>query len=565
MKILFFDTETTGLPKNWKAPVHQLDNWPRLVQIAWQVYNSNGDLLEEHEYVIKPLGFIIPSEASAVHKITTQKALKIGQDLLTILKVFKSSVKDCGLLVAHNYNYDYNVMGSELLRNGLENSLKDKDHICTMNASTNFCKISGPYGYKWPKLEELYKILFDESFNAHNALDDIRATARCFWELISLNLVETINPEIILNTNLTEEKVIDSINKSFEKCQIKSLRKFTLKDYKILTDIDSSSSSSEWIKMYKQSLKIRLYPGDDRGKFILRDLEITAQHYDVYSDPEVPGNDSYYVDFQDPWEEQFFSSNSEMDYDKIDLNEIGISPFATSTVVLKRDSDGKTEIEINYYKGQEICKKQFSNGILVYYLEYDLNPFQIRVRKTYDNKGKLISTYNIFDENNKLSYYARFGDKGSITSIQIFKNGRIQSIIRYDKLYNIKHLGSYTQHRDYPLLNYIEDIRYHDSSLGYIKTTYIFKDSELVIKYFESKIENKIWHSTTCSKKFQQRGYSHGNLEGINNNQRKILAEILSQNCSSNLICFYIPNKDFPNCMLYHLDGKIKISSLIDL
>ena len=190
MKILFFDTETTGLPKNWKAPVHQLDNWPRLVQIAWQVYDSNGNLLEEHDYVIKPVGFIISIEASAVHKITTEKALEIGVDLLTILKAFSSSVNGCGLLVAHNYSYDYNIMGAELLRNGIENSLYEKEHICTMNASTDFCKIPGPYGYKWPKLEELYKILFDESFNAHNALDDIRATTRCFWKLSSLNVIK---------------------------------------------------------------------------------------------------------------------------------------------------------------------------------------------------------------------------------------------------------------------------------------------------------------------------------------------------------------------------------------
>ena len=112
MRILFFDTETTGLPKDWKAPVEQLDNWPRLVQIAWQVYNQEGDLLEEHEYIIKPVGFIIPSEASVVHKITTEKALETGVDLLTILKVFSSSVKSCGLMVAHNYSYDYNIMGS---------------------------------------------------------------------------------------------------------------------------------------------------------------------------------------------------------------------------------------------------------------------------------------------------------------------------------------------------------------------------------------------------------------------------------------------------------------------
>ena len=214
MKILFFDTETTGLPKDWNAPLEQLDNWPRLVQIAWQVYSSNGDLLDEHDYVIKPVGFTIPSEASAVHKITTEKALETGVDLLTILKVFSSSVKSCGLMVAHNYSYDYNIMGSELLRNGLENSLHKKEHICTMNASTEFCKIPGPYGrFKWPKLEELYYKLFQETFNAHDALDDIKATARCFWELKAKKVI-TLN---VILPDVVQLKINDIGNHEFNK------------------------------------------------------------------------------------------------------------------------------------------------------------------------------------------------------------------------------------------------------------------------------------------------------------------------------------------------------------
>ena len=210
MRILFFDTETNGLPKNWTAPVEEIDNWPRLVQIAWQVYNHKGDLLEEHEYVIKPVGFKIPLAASAVHKITTEKALEIGEDLLKILKIFSSSVNDCSLLVAHNYSFDYNIMGAELLRNGLENSLQGKDHMCTMKSTTDFCKIPGNYGYKWPKLEELYDILFSESFNAHDALDDIRATARCFWLLEKkgvISIVKYIKHEKKVETSPFKEGV----------------------------------------------------------------------------------------------------------------------------------------------------------------------------------------------------------------------------------------------------------------------------------------------------------------------------------------------------------------------
>ena len=121
MRILFFDTETTGLPKDWKAPVEQLDNWPRLVQIAWQVFNQEGDLLEEHEYIIKPIGFIIPSEASAVHKITTEKALESGVDLLTILNVFSSSINLlCCDSIKEYIGYKNNTIGIAEIQNNCE-------------------------------------------------------------------------------------------------------------------------------------------------------------------------------------------------------------------------------------------------------------------------------------------------------------------------------------------------------------------------------------------------------------------------------------------------------------
>lgn len=74
MRILFFDTETTGLPINWNAPVSDLNNWPRLVQLAWQVYNENQKLIEEYNFIVKPKGFSIPLEASNIHKITTEMA-----------------------------------------------------------------------------------------------------------------------------------------------------------------------------------------------------------------------------------------------------------------------------------------------------------------------------------------------------------------------------------------------------------------------------------------------------------------------------------------------------------
>ena len=51
---LIFDTETTGLPKNWRAPISDTENWPRCVQLAWQVHDEIGNLIESKSYIIKP-------------------------------------------------------------------------------------------------------------------------------------------------------------------------------------------------------------------------------------------------------------------------------------------------------------------------------------------------------------------------------------------------------------------------------------------------------------------------------------------------------------------------------
>lgn len=189
--ILFFDTETTGLPKNWKAPVTDLDNWPRLVQLAYLVYDHEGNLLYSANEIIKPQGFSIPTEASNVHGITTEIAHQKGSNIKDVLEIFRMQLKRCDVIVAHNMAYDEKIVGSEFIRSGLENLLDNKTRICTMMSTIDLCKIEGAYGYKWPKLEELHRYLFNRDFEgAHDALADIEATARCFWELVKKGLVD---------------------------------------------------------------------------------------------------------------------------------------------------------------------------------------------------------------------------------------------------------------------------------------------------------------------------------------------------------------------------------------
>jgi len=182
---LFFDTETTGLPRNWNAPVDDLNNWPRMVQIAWVLY-KDGIKLSGSNFIIKPEGFEIPVESSKIHGITTASAAKEGTSLQEVLKEFHDSADRAEFLVAHNMSFDQMIVGAELLRKNMPNFLATKDRICNMEISTNFCAIPNVNrgGYKWPKLSELHMKLFGKEFeDSHNAMADVEATAKCFWEM----------------------------------------------------------------------------------------------------------------------------------------------------------------------------------------------------------------------------------------------------------------------------------------------------------------------------------------------------------------------------------------------
>ncbi len=187
---LFFDTETTGLPRNWKAPVTDLANWPRLVQLAYFFLDTEGNQLSGGNFIIKPVGFTIPAEASRIHHITTERAEKEGQDLKLVLEGFQNAVSRAGYLVAHNMSFDEKIIGAEFLRNKMPDSLPAKNKICTMQSATDFCALPGPYGYKWPKLTELYFKLFQAGFEGeHDAAADVAATIKCFWELKRLGII----------------------------------------------------------------------------------------------------------------------------------------------------------------------------------------------------------------------------------------------------------------------------------------------------------------------------------------------------------------------------------------
>ena len=188
---LIFDTETTGLPANWDAPLSDSDNWPRCVQIAWQLHASDGRMISHDDFIVIPDGFDIPFESEKVHGISTNLATRDGVAIQQVVESFIKVVDKAEFLVGHNLKFDLNIMGAELLRLGKENILTTKSILDTCTEDTAaMCQLPGGRGgkFKLPTLNELYVFLFNDTFDeAHNATADVEATTRAFLELLRQN------------------------------------------------------------------------------------------------------------------------------------------------------------------------------------------------------------------------------------------------------------------------------------------------------------------------------------------------------------------------------------------
>jgi len=207
--VLFFDTETTGVPKNYKAPMTDIDNWPRIIQLAWLVADLQGNVITTREVLIKPNGWIIPKADFWIrHGFDTDISLRDGRPLDEVMPEFVNDLQGCAWMVAHNLAFDHPIVGAEMIRLGMKSARK-AEKICTMEATVDLCKIpfgkerawlskkqGSKGGYKWPKLEELHLFLFGKDFEGkHQAGGDVAALKACFYELIARGIINLKLPD----------------------------------------------------------------------------------------------------------------------------------------------------------------------------------------------------------------------------------------------------------------------------------------------------------------------------------------------------------------------------------
>lgn len=192
---LVFDVETNGLPKSYTASPEKTKNWPRVVQMAWMLFDKSGGLIDSSVDIIRG-NFTIPVESSDIHGITKQISDEQGVDIVTVLNKFKASVNKCQVLVAHNMDFDYPIVQAEFIRLEKWKTFAGKKLVCTMKPNTEVVgipKIRGN-GYKFPELTELYgKLFYQNAFKTFDPLgtDDVlvavKLTAKCFFWLLHLD------------------------------------------------------------------------------------------------------------------------------------------------------------------------------------------------------------------------------------------------------------------------------------------------------------------------------------------------------------------------------------------
>ena len=191
--LLFIDTETSDLPKDWNAPYSQEGNWPFIVQVAWLVYTYDGKLIKSENHYIRDTDYNITERSHNIHKIGTDFLNEKGEERRAVMEVLRQDLlKYNPLVVGHFMQLDYHMIGVGFHRAGLENPLPQLDTFCTMLLTAGFLRLAPSRGLK---LGELYERLFHKRMkNQHDALTDAKITAECFFELRKLG---DINEEVI--------------------------------------------------------------------------------------------------------------------------------------------------------------------------------------------------------------------------------------------------------------------------------------------------------------------------------------------------------------------------------
>lgn len=210
MKIVFYDTETSGLPIRKYEFGRLYITQPYIVQLAWLIYDTEKETIEKYiRYVKVNKSIHISEKSTEIHGITREILEEKGQHLIDVLNDFRKSTQHSELFVAHNVAFDKPLIEKECERNDLECVFnKQVEHYCTMKSNIERCAIEkmykGKMSFKYPTLLELHNHLFPNNTNLkeeelHNAYNDVLLTFRCYFETTHSIDMKEKHPNLFLS------------------------------------------------------------------------------------------------------------------------------------------------------------------------------------------------------------------------------------------------------------------------------------------------------------------------------------------------------------------------------
>ncbi len=187
--LLFIDTETSGLPKNWNLPYTEDANWPHAIQVSWVIYTNSCQEVKRDNHYISDDDFTISKGAFKTHGITREFLKQNGESRKNVMQfLYNDLEKYKPLVVGHFMELDYHMTGAAFHRLGMEQPISNLPMYCTMLGSKYL--VRNPQR-QYLKLGKLYELLFDKPLlKQHNAMTDALATAECFFELRRMGAVD---------------------------------------------------------------------------------------------------------------------------------------------------------------------------------------------------------------------------------------------------------------------------------------------------------------------------------------------------------------------------------------
>ena len=191
MKVLVFDTETSGLPKERNPSIYDTDKWPHVMQVSYIIYNTEtGEIDEKYDAYIKLNTWVIVDPVSeGIHGITREIMDTKGVPIQEALVRVRDALGKVDICVGHNVSFDKRFLIVEGIRNSIR--MNFPADYCTMKNGKEVCKIdftfsNGEKGFKFPKLMELYEHLFPgipAPQNLHNSFADTIITLKCYCKM----------------------------------------------------------------------------------------------------------------------------------------------------------------------------------------------------------------------------------------------------------------------------------------------------------------------------------------------------------------------------------------------